>query len=164
MIVDEAYSDFSRQQTMRSCLLKYPNLIVLNTMSKAWASAAIRLGMAFASEEIIAIFRADDPDVIRVGAATLRWQFFTFPLGAIVMYSNMMMQTIRKPVRATILSSARQGLFFIPCILILPPLMGLNGVIVCQAVADLLSFLLAIPLVWSVLLELNKEERLYQSL
>ena len=42
--------------------------------------------------------------------------------------------------------------------------MGLNGVIVCQAVADLLSFLLAIPLVWSVLLELNKEERLYQSL
>ncbi|MBO7553003.1 MAG: MATE family efflux transporter [Bacteroidaceae bacterium] len=114
------------------------------------------------AEEIIAIFRADDPDVIRVGAATLRWQFFTFPLGAIVMYSNMMMQTIRKPVRATILSSARQGLFFIPCILILPQLMGLNGVIVCQAVADLLSFLLAIPLVWSVLLELRKEERLYQ--
>ena len=116
------------------------------------------------AEEIIAIFRADDPDVIRVGAATLRWQFFTFPLGAIVMYSNMMMQTIRKPVRATILSSARQGLFFIPCILILPQLMGLNGVIICQAVADLLSFLLAIPLVWSVLLELRKEERLYQSL
>ena len=78
------------------------------------------------------------------------------------MYSNMMMQTIRKPVRATILSSARQGLFFIPCILILPSLMGLDGVIVCQAVADLLSFLLAIPLVGSVLYELRKEEQAYQ--
>ena len=56
VIVDEAYSDFSRQQTMRSCLPKYPNLIVLNTMSKAWGCAALRLGMAFASKEIIGLF------------------------------------------------------------------------------------------------------------
>ena len=56
VIVDEAYSDFSSQKTLRSDLAKYPNLIVLNTMSKAWGCAAIRLGMAFASEEIIAIF------------------------------------------------------------------------------------------------------------
>jgi histidinol-phosphate aminotransferase len=41
---------------MRSCLLKYPNLIVLNTMSKAWGCAALRLGMAFASKEIIGLF------------------------------------------------------------------------------------------------------------
>ena len=56
VIVDEAYSDFSSQKTLRSELAKYPNLIVLNTMSKAWGCAAIRLGMAFASEEIISIF------------------------------------------------------------------------------------------------------------
>ena len=56
VIVDEAYSDFSSQKTLRSELSKYPNLIVLNTMSKAWGCAAIRLGMAFASEEIIHIF------------------------------------------------------------------------------------------------------------
>ena len=56
VIVDEAYSDFSSQKTLRSELPKYPNLIVLNTMSKAWGCAAIRLGMAFASEEIIHIF------------------------------------------------------------------------------------------------------------
>ena len=56
VIVDEAYSDFSSQKTLRSELAKYPNLIVLNTMSKAWGCAAIRLGMAFASPEIIAIF------------------------------------------------------------------------------------------------------------
>ncbi|MCK8623526.1 histidinol-phosphate transaminase [Prevotella sp. E13-27] len=56
VIVDEAYSDFSRQKSLRSELAKYPNLIVLNTMSKAWGSAAIRLGMAFASKEIIELF------------------------------------------------------------------------------------------------------------
>lgn len=56
VIVDEAYSDFSSQKPLRTELAKYPNLIVLNTMSKAWGCAAIRLGMAFASKEIIAIF------------------------------------------------------------------------------------------------------------
>lgn len=56
VVVDEAYSDFSSQQTFRSELQLYPNLIVLNTMSKAWGCAAIRLGMAFASTEIIDLF------------------------------------------------------------------------------------------------------------
>jgi len=114
------------------------------------------LGYGYA-EEIIALFRKDDVEVIRIGAATLRWQFFTYPLGAIVMYSNMMMQTIRMPIRATVLSSARQGLFFIPCVLVMPTIWGLQGVIACQAVADILSFLLAIPLVGSVLYELRRK-------
>jgi len=56
VIVDEAYSDFSSQPTLRSEIGRYPNLIVLNTFSKAWGCAAIRLGMAFASPEIIAIY------------------------------------------------------------------------------------------------------------
>ena len=56
VIVDEAYSDFSRQRPLRFELPQHPNLVVLNTMSKAWASAAIRLGMAFASPDIIGIF------------------------------------------------------------------------------------------------------------
>ena len=56
VVVDEAYSDFSTNQPFRSMLDNYPNLIVLNTFSKAWASAAIRLGMAFASEDILSLF------------------------------------------------------------------------------------------------------------
>ena len=56
VIVDEAYSDFSDEKPFRSELDKYPNLIVLNTFSKAWGCAAIRLGMAFAHEDIIALF------------------------------------------------------------------------------------------------------------
>ena len=56
VVVDEAYSDFQEQRPMRNDILKYPNLIVLNTFSKAYGSAAIRLGMAFASEDIIKLF------------------------------------------------------------------------------------------------------------
>jgi histidinol-phosphate aminotransferase len=56
VIVDEAYIDFSQQMSLRQELPTHPNLIVLQTMSKAWGSAAIRLGMAFASKEIVAIY------------------------------------------------------------------------------------------------------------
>jgi histidinol-phosphate aminotransferase len=56
VIVDEAYIDFADQMSMRQELPSHPNLIILQTMSKAWGSAAIRLGMAFASKEIVAIY------------------------------------------------------------------------------------------------------------
>ena len=56
VIVDEAYIDFARQQSLRQELPSHPNLIILHTMSKAWGSAAIRLGMAFASRDIISIY------------------------------------------------------------------------------------------------------------
>lgn len=55
VVVDEAYCDFSSQKPFRTELSKYPNIVVLNTMSKAWGSAGIRLGMAFASKDIIDI-------------------------------------------------------------------------------------------------------------
>ena len=56
VVLDEAYSDFTQERPFRYELDQYPNLIVLNTMSKAWGCAAIRLGMAFASPEIIALY------------------------------------------------------------------------------------------------------------
>ena len=56
VVIDEAYSDFSSAPLFRHGVTKYPHLIVLNTMSKAWGCAAIRLGMAFANEEIITLF------------------------------------------------------------------------------------------------------------
>ena len=56
VIVDEAYIDLSQQMSMRQELPAHPNLIILQTMSKAWGSAAIRLGMAFASKDIIDIY------------------------------------------------------------------------------------------------------------
>ena len=56
VIIDEAYIDFAQQLSMRQELVTHPNLIILQTMSKAWGSAAIRLGMAFASNDIINIY------------------------------------------------------------------------------------------------------------
>ena len=97
------------------------------------------------SGECISVFR-NDPAVIEIGTVALRWQLITLPLGVVVMYTNMMMQTIRKPWQANILSSARNGLFFIPLIVILPHFFGLLGVQMCQAWADVLSFLLAVPI------------------
>lgn len=56
VVIDEAYSDFSKQKPFREDIAEYPNIIVLNTMSKAWGAAAMRLGMAFAHPDIIGIF------------------------------------------------------------------------------------------------------------
>lgn len=61
VVIDEAYINFSRQQSWLSDLQDYPNLVVLQTLSKAWGLAGIRLGMAFASKEIIAYFNKVKP-------------------------------------------------------------------------------------------------------
>ena len=55
VVLDEAYIDFASEKSFTEKLTKYPNLVILQTFSKAWGSAAIRLGMAFASIEIIAV-------------------------------------------------------------------------------------------------------------
>jgi putative MATE family efflux protein len=103
------------------------------------------LGFLF-STDVIRMFR-DDPAVIEIGIDALRLQLFAWPLGAGIVISNMLLQTCRQPLRANLLAAARSGLFFIPLILILPQLFGLLGVEMCQAVSDVCSFLLAIPIV-----------------
>ncbi len=108
------------------------------------------VGYIFAPE-VVEWFRKGDPLVIETGARALRWQLITLPLGTFVILSNMLLQTIRKPVRAVIMAAARQGLFFIPSILILPHFLGLQGVEMSQACADLCSFLLALPLTFPIL-------------
>lgn len=61
VVIDEAYIDFADTQSWSHQLDKYPNLIVMQTMSKAWGMAALRLGMAYASTEIIAILNKIKP-------------------------------------------------------------------------------------------------------
>ena len=114
-------------------------------------------GYIFAPE-IVSWFRKDDPEVILIGTNALRWQLITLPIGTWVILCNMLLQTIRIPGRALILSSARQGLFFIPLIIVLPYLYGLTGVEMCQAVSDFCSFLLAFPLTVPVLKKLRKNK------
>jgi len=61
VVIDEAYINFSRQKTFIQELTEYPNLVVLQTLSKAWGLAGLRVGMAFASEEIIEVFNKVKP-------------------------------------------------------------------------------------------------------
>jgi len=61
VVIDEAYINYSRQKTFIQELTEYSNLVVLQTLSKAWGLAALRLGMAFASEEIIEVFNKIKP-------------------------------------------------------------------------------------------------------
>lgn len=56
LVVDEAYADFSEKGSMLSVLDKHPNLVVLQTLSKAWGMAGLRLGLAFAAEPIAQLF------------------------------------------------------------------------------------------------------------
>jgi histidinol-phosphate aminotransferase len=55
VVLDEAYIDFASENSFSEFLSQYPNLVILQTFSKAWGNAAIRLGMAFASTQIIAV-------------------------------------------------------------------------------------------------------------
>ena len=106
------------------------------------------------SGEVVALFR-DDPEVIAIGIPALRYQMVIFPACSFMMMANMMMQTCRKTIRANILAASRQGLFFIPLIFVLPYFYGLFGVEICQAVSDIISLIVTIPIVWSAFKEMR---------
>lgn len=103
---------------------------------------------------LISLFR-DDSQVIEVGTVALRFQCVSFPLSAWIVMNNMLMQTIGKGTKASVLALSRQGLFFIPIILILSRTIGLPGVQMSQSLADIGTFILAIPLGISVVKELK---------
>ncbi|HHU89613.1 MAG TPA: MATE family efflux transporter [Clostridiaceae bacterium] len=103
------------------------------------------IGFIFAPQ-IITLFRRDDPLVIAIGSTAMRYQCITFPLSSWIIINNMLVQTIGKSKEASILSLARQGLFFLPLILILPSFLGLAGVQLSQPIADLATFIMALPM------------------
>lgn len=102
------------------------------------------LGFAFAPQ-IVALFRAEDPVLVSIGATTLRWQCAAFPLVGLFTATGMLFQNIRMTGPATLLSICRNGLFFLPALLLLPLWLGLQGVQMAQAVADALTFILSVP-------------------
>lgn len=112
------------------------------------------LGVIFAPQ-LIALFRKEDLQVIEIGTLALRLQCFVLPVMGFIMPSNMMVQTIGKAVKASILAAARQFLFYLPALFILEPALGLLGIQMTQTVADVLACILTIPIVRSVLKEFN---------
>ncbi len=119
---------------------------------------AVSLLCGIFSPNIVALFRKEDAEVIETGAMALRMQCITFPLNAWIVMSNMMLQSIGKALKASIVAGARQGYFFIPLILLLPVYFGLLGVQMTQAAADVCTLVLSIPLALSVLNEMKNAE------
>ena len=107
------------------------------------------LGALFAYD--IVWFFKDSQSVAQIGKEALRLQCLMFPFMTFVIMSNMMLQTMGLSGKATFLALSRQGLFLIPCALILPLFFGFTGVLLCQPVADLLSFVLAVPVTFGTL-------------
>lgn len=123
---------------------------------------AAALGLVF-SPAILGWFRADDPEVIRIGALALRLQCLTLPSFGVIMISNMMMQTTAYTFQASMTALARQGLFFLPLIAVLPLAMGLMGIQIAQPIADLLTFGLTALLQRNVLKKMSALEAQLQS-
>lgn len=116
------------------------------------------------SPNLIGIFLKTDPLVIEYGSQALRLQALTFPLVGWITIANMMLQTIGKTVKASLLAMSRQFLFFVPVILTLPGFLGILGVQLSQPIADFCSFLLAVPLSISVLREMSREQEQLEQL
>ena len=120
--------------------------------------AASCLGILLAPR-VVALFR-DDPNVIAIGSVAMRCQCCTFTLMAVVTITNMLYQNIGRVVGATLLAVARQGMMFIPVVLILPHVFEnpLWGVYLAQPTADLFAFLLALILAIRMYRELVRKE------
>ena len=113
----------------------------------AGASGMLALCAAgfFFAPHVVALFRPGDALVIADGALALRAQCVTAPVHTFVVLSNMMFQSIGRTKRASLIAAMRQGICFLPAVLILPHFLGFRGVQFAQSAADVLSFLLCIP-------------------
>ena len=87
----------------------------------------------------------NDLNVVKIGVVALRWQVAFLPFHSLIIGTNMLMQSTRHIKSATYLSMNRNGIYFIPAILILPRVIGLQGVEMAQFVADVLSAITAVP-------------------
>ncbi len=108
---------------------------------------------------LIALFQGENETVVEIGTWAMRAQTLTFPLMAWVIMSNMMLQNTGNVFRASLLALSRQGLFFVPAVLLLPRLFGLNGIILAQPISDICAFGLAIAVQAGALRDLNRRIR-----
>lgn len=102
-------------------------------------------GLFLMASRLMGMFISDDPEVLKIGTMALRAQAISMPLLPIGIVANMTFQSIGKSWRATIMSSMRQGIFFIPLIFLLPAVLGLWGVVITQAGADVLTAFACAP-------------------
>lgn len=114
-----------------SVLLSTASMLLIGIVMFVWAPA------------FIALFR-NDAEVIAIGAVALRAQSTVMALHGVITCTIMLLQAIGKQVPATLLACARQGIFFLPLIFVLPYCFGVKSVIYVQPIADALTFLFAL--------------------
>ena len=102
----------------------------------------------FFAPQVVNLFINDKPEivekVVEIGSFALRAQCITYVFGVWIILTNMLLQASGRAFGATVISSCRSGLCFIPIILILPRFLGLTGVQISQAVADMIAFCISL--------------------
>jgi len=111
----------------------------------------ISIVIAIFAPHIITLFRKDDMEVIAIGALDLRLHCISLPFTAGIIMVNMITQTMGKALEASIVALSRQGLFLIPSLFILAPLLGLFGIQLARPVAELASLVVVIPILIRIL-------------
>ena len=115
--------------------------------------------MGIFAPQLIARVQPGDTTTMDIGAMALRLQCITLPLTGFITISNMMMQTTAQTFRASIVALGRQGLFFLPLILVLPSLFGLLGIELAQPIADAITFVMTVFLTKGLLRKLKDGEK-----
>ena len=123
-----------------------------------WCLLMMALGELMAPR-VVSLFRDAEPRVRELAAVILHFQCATLFVNCWVVPSNMTQQTMGWTLSASTLAMARQGLFLVPLVLLLPRFFGLTGLELAQPVSDLLTFCLAIPLQARVLKHLRQPDK-----
>ncbi len=97
------------------------------------------------SGEVIRFFNPETAETVRIGRRTLILIGFALPFLGYSTYVNQLYQSLGFVKGASVLASCRQGIFFLPLIFALPALMGLDGILLTQPLADVLTFLTSVP-------------------
>ena len=126
------------------------------TMGAAFCMLVVLVALCWVdSDALIRLFR-DDPDVTAVALPAFHYQCLAILLQPVIVVANMTFQSVGKAGRATFLACCRQGVFFIPLILILPRTLGLMGVETCQPIADVFTFIVSLPFLLAFLNQLSR--------
>ncbi len=113
----------------------------LGTAVSVCASALL----LFCAEPLIGLFKPETAEVARIGARMLLYMGLALPFLGYSTYVNQLYQSLGFVRGATILASLRQGIFFVPLILLLPLWLELDGILMTQPLSDVLTFLVSIP-------------------
>ena len=126
------------------------------TMIGAVMAVVIGGAMGIFAPQLVAVFAAEDDEIIRIGTLMIRTQCVTMFAHVWVMIINGLFQALGRAIPATILGLSRQVICLIPAVIVLSLLFGVNGLAVSQATADVLSMAIAIPMITKITREIRR--------